>query len=225
MSPRLTAPGDPLHSERIFHAISTANPGEAHAILVRRALDGDRGAVDELVRRVLCPLLEARIARLLAQRRGNRQELADRVQQVLLRLFDNDAAALRRWDPSRGSLSAYVGVIADHALISEARRPAQPEPTEAPDDARSPDSGPESKMAFRKLMDALLDELGEEDFTLFRLVFLEGLSPEEVAALLELKRDAVYKRIQRLRPRLRDLCGLHLSNPEAHLRSPEQDPR
>lgn len=181
--------------------------------------------MDELVRRVLCPLLEARIARRLARRPGSRQELADRVQQVLLRLFDDDAAALRRWDPARGSLSTYVGVIADHALISEARRPTQPDPTGEPDDARSPDSGPESKIAFRSLLDALLDDLGDEDFALFRLVFLEGRSPDEVASLLGLHRDAVYKRIQRLRPRLRALCGQHLSNPEPDLRSPEQERR
>ncbi|MFT3775237.1 MAG: sigma-70 family RNA polymerase sigma factor [Minicystis sp.] len=168
---------------------------------------------------MLCPLLEARIARHLARRRGDRQELADRVQQVLLRLFENDAAALRRWDPARGSLSAYVGTIADHALISEARRPAQPEPTEAPDDARSPDSGPESKVAFQSVMGAIVEDLGEEDFVLFRLVWMEELSPEEVGALLGLRRDAVYKRIQRLRPRVRQLCDRLVSNRETGART------
>jgi RNA polymerase sigma factor (sigma-70 family) len=174
------------------------------------------------VRRVLCPLLEARIARQLARRGAGRQELADRVQQVLLRLFEDNAAALRRWDPARGTLAAYVGTIADNALISEARRPAQPAPMEAPDDARSPDSGPENKAAFRSLMSALLEELGEEDFTLFRLSFMEGLSPEEIGELLELRRDAVYKRIQRLRPRLRELCDRLLSNPAPAVRSLEE---
>lgn len=179
--------------------------------------------MDELVRRVLLPLLEARLARHLARRGGNRQELADRVQQVLLRLFENDAAALRRWDPARGSLSAYIGTIAENLIVSELRRPAQPTPIEAPDDARSPDSGPESKVAFQSLMDSLLESLGEEDFTLFRLVFMEGLSPDEVADLLQLRRDAVYKRIQRLRPRLRDLYDRHLSNPDGAARSVEEE--
>lgn len=188
-------------------------------MLVQRALSGDRAAVDDLVRRVLCPLLEARIARHLARRRGSRQELGDRVQQVLLKLFENDAAALRRWDPARGSLAAYVGTIADHALISEARRPAQPEPTEAPDDARSPDSGPESKVAFQSVMRAIVEDLGEEDFVLFRLVWMEELSPEEVGALLSLRRDAVYKRIQRLRPRVRELCDRLVSTREPPART------
>lgn len=177
------------------------------------------------MRSVLCPLLEARIARHLARRSAGRQELADRVQQVLLRLFEDDAAALRRWDPARGTLSAYVGAVADHAMITELRRPAQPEPTEAADDARSPDSGPESKAAFQSLMRALVEELDADDFTLFRLVFMEELSPDEVAALLELRRDAVYKRIQRLRPRIRELCSRLLSNPEGGVRSVEQVPK
>lgn len=186
---------------------------------MQRVLAGDRGAVDELVRRVLCPILEARIARHLARRPGARQDLADRVQQVLLRLFEDDAAALRRWDPARGSLAAYVGAVADHTMISELRRPAAHAPTDAPDDARSPDSGPESKAAFRSLMAALVEELGEEDFALFRLVYMEELSPDEVAALLELRRDAVYKRIQRLRPRIRELASRLLSNPGPDKRS------
>jgi RNA polymerase sigma factor (sigma-70 family) len=180
--------------------------------------------VDELVRCVLCPLLEARVARHLARQRAGRQELADRVQQVLLRLFEEDAAALRRWDPARGSLAAYVGAIADHAMISELRRPAPPDPTEAPDDSRSPDSGPESKAAFRDLMSALVEELDEEDFTLFRLVYMEELSPDEVALLLGLRRDAAYKRIQRLRPKIRELCSRLLSNPGSGMRSLGQEP-
>jgi CHAT domain-containing protein len=104
------------------------------------------------------------VARHLARRAAGRQDLADRVQQVLLKLFEDDAATLRRWDPTRGSLSAYLGAVVDHTMISELRRPAQPEPTEAPDDARSPDSGPENKAAFQSLMGALVEELGEEDF-------------------------------------------------------------
>jgi RNA polymerase sigma factor (sigma-70 family) len=186
---------------------------------MQRALTGDREAVDTLVRRVLCPILEARVARHLARRQGGRQDLGDRVQQVLLRLFEDDAAALRRWDPARGSLATYVGAIADHTMISELRRPPGQAPTDAPDDARSPDSGPESKAAFRSLMAALVDDLGEEDFTLFRLVYMEELSPDEIAALLEMKRDAVYKRIQRLRPRIRELASRLVSNPEPEKRS------
>lgn len=196
---------------------------ESIAALVERALGGDRAAVDLLVRRVLCPVLEARIACRLARRGGSRQELGDRVQQVLLKLFEDDAAALRRWDPARGSLATYVGAIADHALVSESRRAAQPELMEEPDEARSPDSGPESKIAFRSVLRALVEDLGEEDFALFRLVWMEGLTPEEVAHLLEMKRDAVYKRIQRLRPRVQDLCARLVSNPEPAARTPQQD--
>jgi RNA polymerase sigma factor (sigma-70 family) len=204
----------------ILALFAQPTPEDAVPALVRRSLGGDRGATRDLVRRVLCPLLEARIGRRLARRGASRQELADQVQQVLLRLFEDDAAVLRRWDPARGTLAAYVGTIADNAVISALRRPAQPAPTEAPDDARSPDSGPESKAAFRSLMSALLEELGEDDFMLFRLAFVEGLSPEEVGDLLGMRRDAVYKRLQRLRPRLRQLCDRLVSNPAPAERNP-----
>lgn len=150
--------------------------------------------------------------------------MADQVQQILLRLFENDASALRRWDPARGSLSTYVGAIADHAMISEFRRAPLPELEEAPDEAPSPDSGPESKVGFRLLLDALLKELGDDDFTLFRLSFMEGLSPEEIATILQLGREAVYKRLQRLRPRLRALTDRLLSNPESGPRNVEVVP-
>ena len=52
--------------------------------------------------------------------------------------------------------------------------------------------------------------MNDNDAALFRAVYLEELSPDEAAAQLGITRDAVHKRIQRLRGRLTAM----LSNPE-----------
>lgn len=153
--------------------------------------------------RVLCPLIEGRLARRLAMRGASRQELMDRVQDVLVHLFERDMEALRRFDPERGSLEGYVATIADRVMSSKLRRMAPPEPMEDPDAETAPQSGPEAKVSFAELVRSLLATLSDDDVALFQAHFMEGLSPEQVATRFEIRVDAAHQRIRRLRERLK----------------------
>lgn len=185
---------------------STGRDDESHALL-RRALAGNEAARNDLAARVLSPLIEKRLAHRLVMRRATRQELKDRVQDVLVHLFDRDAEVLRRFDPGRGSLDGYVGIIAERVTMSKLRRMAPPEPMEDPDAEVAPQSGPEAKVSFAQLVRSLLGELSDDDRALLRAHILEDRSPEQVAKLFGISLDAAQQRIQRLKKRLKQ----HLS--------------
>jgi RNA polymerase sigma factor (sigma-70 family) len=177
--------------------------------LVSRALAGDRAALRYLFAHVICPVVERRLAHRLALSGADRAALRDHVQEVLVHLLERDAAALRRWDPSRGALEPYISTIADHHLISRLRKRPPPSPIEAPEREPAATASPEQSAACSQVVLRLLRELNGNDAALFRAVYIEELSPNEAAAALGISRDAAHKRIQRLRVRLTEL----LSNP------------
>lgn len=165
-----------------------------------------------LVTRVLYPLIEARLARRFTIRGAARQELTNCVQDVLVHLLERDAGVLRRWDRQRGSLAAYVSTVADHVAISSLRRKPPPTPMADPDAEQAPDSGPEAKASFAELVRGLLAKLSDSDAALFRAVYLEGLSPNEIADRLGISREATFKRVRRLRTRLQDHVSILMAS-------------
>lgn len=175
--------------------------------LVTSALAGDRAAMRHLFAHVLCPVIERRLAHRLALFGADRTALCDHVQEVLVHLLDRGGDALRRWDPLRGPLEPYVARIADNLLISRLRRRAPPRPTDELDREAAANASPEQDASFRSLLSRVVRELSEQDAILFRAVYLEELSPDEAAVALEISRDAVHKRIQRLRAKLTDVLS------------------
>jgi RNA polymerase sigma-70 factor, ECF subfamily len=179
--------------------------------LLAGALAGDRTAMRQLFAHVLSPAIERRLAHRLALAGADRAALRDHVQEVLVHLLERDAEALRRWDPARGPIEPYVAKIADNLVISRLRKRPPPSPTDEIDCAASASASPEQGAAYSSLVARVLRDLGEQDAILFRAIYLEELSPDEAAAVLGISRDAVHKRIQRLRVKLTEL----LSSPAA----------
>jgi RNA polymerase sigma-70 factor, ECF subfamily len=197
---------------------------EEIASLIRRALDGDPAAQNELVA-MLTPVIQARVARtllarrsLLAGGRDLRQEVEDLSQDVFLALFDRDGRVLRSWQPERGlSLPNFVGLVAERQVLSflrsGRRNPWKEEPSFTDDeiDIEAPDRNPEEIVASRELLALLLDRLREEvsplGWQLFDLLFVQELSQAEVQAASGLSADAVYawrSRLRRVARRLLD---------------------
>lgn len=170
--------------------------------LVQRALTGDRSAVRRLFAQVICPAVERRLSYRLARRAADHTELRDYVQEVFVHLLERDAAVLRRWDPERGALEAYVAKVAENVMLSRLRKRPPPRPTDELDQQVAEGSQPGDSAAFSGLVRRLLADLSESDAHLFRAVYLEELSPEEAAAQLGVTREAAYKRIQRLRDKV-----------------------
>ncbi|MBI2393656.1 MAG: sigma-70 family RNA polymerase sigma factor [Deltaproteobacteria bacterium] len=196
-----------------------------HDDLVRRAAAREPDAVRELVG-LLRPTIQLRAVRSLirnmrGRRRSTAQEVEDLVQEVFLALFDDDARALRAWDPARLPLAAFVGVIADHEVASifrsGRRRPYRDEEDGAvePDTFASDGGGAEAIVECNETLSALLArlraELSPKGLELFHALLVDEQPVEEVCASTGMTRDAVYawksrlgKLVRRLAAELRD---------------------
>jgi RNA polymerase sigma factor (sigma-70 family) len=179
---------------------------------VSAALEGDAAACERLVF-ALTPIIQARVVRCIRVRRGNgvpthRAEVLDLVQDVLLHLFEQNCRVLRRWDPKRASLATFVGLVAESLARSLLRTGKRTGRLEDPFDDESlelvgvPDSF-EQAMLDRQFLQALLarleTKLGEKRMRLFRRLFVEERSTEEVAAEFEMSPNAIYSARSRLR--------------------------
>jgi RNA polymerase sigma-70 factor (ECF subfamily) len=188
-----------------------------------RVFAGDREATARLVR-AFVPVVQARAYAVLAARGGKaghrdvRQEVEDAAQEVLYRLFEGGARRLRDWDRSKGlSLLNFVGLIAHrevgHILTSSARSPWTSVPTE--DEAlrrmagatRPAERDAEARDAVDRLWARLKDELTPKGLLLFRALFLEERTVEEICAEQSMLPDAVYAWRSRLMKRARALAS------------------
>jgi len=211
---------------------------ELSLALVRRAIDGDRQAVRQLVD-ALTPVIQIRVARALrrwrraAWGRDVRQEVEDLTQSVFLALFANGGQALRRWEPERGlSLPAFVGLLADHEITSILRSRRRSPWTEDPtadedldegarvDAGRGPELAALSRETLRALVDRLREKLSDRGLELFYLLFVEERSTEEVCAAAGLTPDAVYAWRSRLARLTRQIAADLLSETEGPERRP-----
>ena len=219
-----------------------STPGDMEA-LVGRAIAREPEAVRALVR-ALGPVVQGRVAKGLFRRRGGSsqgrdvaQEVEDLSQEIFLSLFENDARALRAWDPARGPLGGLVALIADHhvqsVFRSGKRRPwsadldVLPEPDAAEAESRSPEAKVASAEALEVLLDRLRAELSPKGFDVFVRLYVEEQSIEAVAADLAMTADALYawrSRLSKLAKRLaRELDGAPVSDSAAERRISERE--
>lgn len=198
------------------HATSLAEPrrGKQAAVsvnpdnIVERAIAREPEAVRTLVG-LLRPTIQSRVARaLLRSLRGRTrgrsaaQEVEDMTQEVFLSLFDDDAKALRAWNPERLPLRAFVGMLAEHQVASimrsGRRRPWREEDEGAvePDTVSTVASEPESIVASNELLSTLLArmraELSPKGLELFQALVVDEQAVEDVCAAHGMTRDAVY---------------------------------
>jgi DNA-directed RNA polymerase specialized sigma24 family protein len=204
--------------------------------LVARAVAKQPDAVRLLVR-MLGPIVHGRIAKALFRRRGAgqgrnvAQEVEDLSQGVFLALFEEDARALRAWDPARSPLGAFVCLLADHhvhsVFRSGKRRPWSDDLDVLPEpDARAEDiHGPEARFASAEAIEVLLSrlraELSPKGFDVFARLYVEEQSVETVANELGMTPDALYAWRSRLSRLVRRLA----SEVDAPLVSDSTEPR
>lgn len=211
--------------------------------LVARAIAREPAAVRALVAAV-GPVIHGRVAKALWKRRGARaagrdvsQEIEDLTQEVFVALFDDDAKALRAWDPDRGPLGGFVALLADHHVYSVfrsgKRRPWSDEVDVLPDpDAQAPEGkSPEARVASRQALDALLArlraELSPKGFDLFVRLYVEEQPVEVVSRELGMTADALYAWRSRLGKLVRgyaaELEAERVSGSDAPMRTPSME--
>jgi RNA polymerase sigma-70 factor (ECF subfamily) len=185
---------------------------------VKRALAGERPAIEALVRE-LSPIVRARVATMLWRRgHGSRQELDDLTQEVLLQLFAGESRVLASWQPERGlGLTAFVGLVAKRLAATLLRRRHGPSVYDvvdpgtldllAPVDHLHPN--PEGPVMARQLVQLLFDhlhaELSPKALEMFYRLYVWQEEPEHISKETGSTLDAIYQWRSRLRKEVAEL--------------------
>lgn len=175
--------------------------------LIRRARRGDQSAFEALVDRWQKPVYHHAL-----RMTGNPEDAADVTQEVFLKFW-------RTLPSFRGesALSTWLYRLTDSAAIDLLRREKKRRDTLSLDDsgvppllpadpAPSPQEQTERNEAGRQVADALA-QLSEEHRRVLILRELDGLSYQEIAAILRLNPGTVKSRIARARLALADILA------------------
>ena len=161
---------------------------------------GDALAWDQFVQ-WSAPILHGAARRAL---RGlGRADVEDAVQDVFVRLCRDDFRLLRTYDPARGSLGTWLGVVAASTAIDLRRKRRATQPLdEAPEAVLAVDPPQHERLRVPP------DLLTERQTLVLQLTVDKDMDVAEVAALLGVAAQTVrstrHKAIERLRAYFRD---------------------
>ncbi|MBL4684530.1 MAG: sigma-70 family RNA polymerase sigma factor [Nannocystaceae bacterium] len=190
---------------------------------IAAALEGRGGGPDGLARTLLPLTIELAGRELYPWGSFYRRQPAelrnDVAQDVLLRLFANDGRVLLTWDPQLGlSLRSFVKrVIRYHVLQlfrTERGNPWRNEPTPVERLEQLDLEGPEllHQLWLWQVRDQLLERESSRSRDLYRALFVEQQSAEEVAREHDMTCDAVYQWRARFKQRAAKVLRQHESN-------------
>ncbi|MEY4223082.1 MAG: hypothetical protein RIS33_16 [Actinomycetota bacterium] len=165
-------------------------------LLVRRAINGDRAALDTVLREQYPRILTA-CRRLL----GRHADADDAAQNALISIARN----IGSFD-QRSSFSTWVWRIATNAALDEIRRRGRRDvPSSDRHDFDRPDRSAVSAIDDRQIVEAALLRLPLEFRTAVVLRDLADLDYDEIADVLDIPIGTVRSRISRGRSQLADL--------------------
>ena len=183
--------------------------------LVRRCVDGDAGAWEDLVRRH-AGLLYRTARKVLAGYGAADGEVEDVVQHVFLKLWTEDRRRLRTWE-GKSRLSTWLVAVARREALDRLKQAVRrtrrvtalngglPEALSA---ALSEGSAErlETDETAREVHEAV-DRLPERDRLLVRLVYFDGVSYRDAARVLDVPLNSISPWLARARGRLATLLG------------------
>ena len=169
-------------------------------------LSGDRAIWALFVPRAAA-VMRAPISRLLAARHGH--DIGDALQDCFLKLVANDFRLLRRYDPTRGSLATWLGVIATSTALDHLRK--RPPVSEDVDDHPEALALPEQARDRTAPLELPPDLLTPRQALILKLLYEDEREVPEVAALLGIGEGTVrslhHKAVTRLREYFRERGG------------------
>jgi len=200
-------PPPPHHDDAI-------SPGE-----LVRAIAGDPGALDHLVRR-LEPIVRGQVAKIVARQPGRAGRVIDDVvddltQEVFVHLLDREARVLRQWDPSRGrNVASFVAMVARRFVLARLRtrrhhpwaeRPASDATIEtlAVPAGATPERQAVAREALAKLERKAETKLTPRAQELYRRLLVDDADVDEICEREEMSPESVYTWRSRLRRLLR----------------------
>ena len=147
------------------------------------------------------PQIRVIVARILnAANQPN--DIDDCVNTVYLELMEK----LRQYNETRGSMAAFVAVIARSTALSycrsNMRKPAELIGSEKIDFLTEPFEF-EDTVDFNILVEDILKKLNQKERDLFAMRYILYYSSEETAKALKIKRNAVDARVNRLKHKIR----------------------
>jgi len=172
-------------------------------------LRGEKRAWDAFVAQA-SPIILAAVRRTLAahDRRGGRELVEDIAQDVFVRLIKDDSRLLRRYDPTRASLSTWLTLVARSTTLNRLRRRRLPTvPIERAQEAAGPSPPPEG-------IELPLELLTARQRLVLRLLYDDELSVEAAADALGVQpqtiRSTRHKAIARVRSFLKNTARENL---------------
>ena len=176
--------------------------------LIKRCLHHEPGAWNDFVDRFLG--LVYHVVQHTADMRSyplTPEDKEDVASQVLLRVVENDYAALRQFR-GKSSLASYLTVIARRTCVNDLANRAQIKEKEGarPNEQfteKVPQSKPKPAMETLEEVGKLLKKLPSRERAVVRLFYLEGRSYEEISTELNVPVNSIGAILARARKKLR----------------------
>jgi RNA polymerase sigma-70 factor (ECF subfamily) len=149
------------------------------------------------------PQICAIVARILTNA-NHAQDIEDCVNTVFLEIMER----LQQYNETRGSMGAFVAVIARSVALNYCKSNARKSSELVGDEKIDFMSGPikvEDDVEFKMLVEQIVAKLNEQENILFSLRYLLYYSPEEIARVFKIKRNAVDARLNRLKSKVKTL--------------------
>ena len=115
---------------------------------------------------------------------------------------------LQQYNETRGSMGAFVAVIARSAALDYCRGNMRKKSELVGDDKIDFLSGPiefDDKIEFEMLVKSIKEKLNEQETILFTMRYIYYYAPEEIAKIFKISRNTVDKRVSRLKTKIKKL--------------------
>ena len=149
------------------------------------------------------PQIRAIVARIL-NNANQSNEIDDCVNTVFLELIEK----LQQYNETRGSLSAFVAIVARSTALDycrhNMRKPKELIGDEKIDFLNEPIEF-QDNIEFQMLVENIAEKLNEEEIVLFTMKYIYYYPPEEIAKSLKIKQNTVNKRVSRLKGKVKKL--------------------
>jgi len=148
------------------------------------------------------PQIRAIVTRILnnANQSG---DIDDCVNTVYLELM----AKLQQYNETRGSMAAFIAIITRSAALNYCKSNTRKIGELIGDDNIDFLSEPlefENEIEFDMLIENILAKLNEKEYVLFTMRFVLFYSPDEIAKVFKIKRNAVDVRLNRLKDKVKN---------------------
>lgn len=172
--------------------------------IIAQAIAGDQAALNLLLEAIDQAARPA-IGAVLRQRRiylvlDAKEEMDELLQEVFLKLWDDDGKRLRAWDPTRASFATYVGTIAENHAKDRYDRRREQLPANDDDQLEPPPASedPQERAAridlYQKILIGMRAKLKNQKQTeMFRLIIELGLDVDEICQRTGMTDGAVYQ--------------------------------